>query len=133
MRGGKPQTAMGREKSLYFLQLFLAVSAFPVSAKAYANICPASGKIAKQRNGAHPAWPNKWIFDSSVKSRSRDPSIGVRKTQLWAGKVSESGVREEYSLRSCDPCRASLVNQKWGVLWPNTIDGDVPPTRCSVM
>lgn len=41
------------EGKILFLQLFLAVSAFPVSAKAYANICPASGKIAKQRNGSH--------------------------------------------------------------------------------
>lgn len=68
------EVANRKGKFSIFLRFFLAVSAFPVSAKAYANISPASGKMAKQRNGAHPAWLNKWIFDSSVKSRS----IGVR-------------------------------------------------------
>lgn len=72
------EVAKRKVQSSIFLRFFLAVSAFPISAKAYANISPASGKMAKQRNGAHPAWLNKWIFDSSVKSRS----IGVRRKQF---------------------------------------------------
>lgn len=92
------EVANRKGKSSIFLRFFLAVSAFAVSAKAYANISPASGKMAKQRNGAHPACLNKWIFDRSVKSRS----IGVRRKQFGKEKQIESGGRRVIE-RDLDP------------------------------
>lgn len=105
------EVANRKGKSSIFLRFFLAVSAFPVSAKAYANISPASGKMAKQRNGAHPAWLNKWIFDSSVKSRS----IGVRRKQFWRERHSKSGGRKvRERLRSRDPLPRIISKSKVG-------------------